>query len=178
MPHKQPFFNEVTERCFKRIRTSTLLANYIARCYPSMMLNVIKKLELRVLLAKWVKRFKGVPRAFAFVDMHPLMDEQARWRRDWLSRSFASTKTQLLFQKIVLMDWTSSKEKLTHLKSSSISNIAPKKCTHDVIFGAIFFQNIKKSMPVYKTSLFLIPMNQYVNVLQQKWHFTDLFLMA
>ncbi len=41
-----------------------------------------------------------------------------------------------------------------------------------------FFQNIKKSMPVYKTSLFLIPMNQYVNVLQQKRHFTDLFLMA
>ncbi len=52
MPHKQPFFNEMTERCFKRMRASTLLANYIARCYPSMMLNVIKKLELRVLLAK------------------------------------------------------------------------------------------------------------------------------
>jgi hypothetical protein len=70
------------------------------------------------------------------------------------------------------------KKKKMHLKSSSVSNLAPKKCTVGVLIGAVFFQNIKRSISAYKNQYFLIPMNQYVNVLQQKRHFTDLFVLA
>jgi len=46
------------------------------------------------------------------------------------------------------------KKKKMHLKSSSVSNLAPKICTVGVLFGAVFFQNIKISNSDYKNQYF------------------------
>ena len=46
------------------------------------------------------------------------------------------------------------KEKKMHLKSSSVANLAPKKCTVGVLIGAAFFKISKEASELIKTSFF------------------------
>jgi hypothetical protein len=46
------------------------------------------------------------------------------------------------------------KEKKMHLKSSSVANLAPKKCTVGVLIGAVFFKMSKEASQLIKTSIF------------------------
>jgi len=46
------------------------------------------------------------------------------------------------------------KKKKMHLKSSSVSNLAPKKCTVGVLIGAIFFKISKEASQLIKISIF------------------------